>query len=632
MDKLVTIIVPVYNKELFLHDCIESINCLNIENEQVEAIFVDDCSTDSSVSIIESYQQKYDFLKLIKLDENTGSPAEPRNVGINLARGKYMTFLDADDWLDYKGFPNLLLQANEHNSDIAFGQSIKHDDKGISKLGRFTSFKVENELIPYEIDKIFRAVGPPGKIIKTEVIKSNNIKFKHLKFGEDKLFFIETISRCKTASMNPKAVYHVNRYNENQSLVTETNILEKTVDNLIVLEEVLNLNIPLNAEFQAISRIVEVDFISRLFNKKRFLKSDQKVKFYDYFQRLIDLLYKNGKHVEDYIIEDKYKNNYKLLKEQRYDDLFIYIEMLIKGGKADRFIKDNQVYFLMPVALQDLLPVTEEMFAVYEGTRDIDGEYYEQIKVYKNQEIEIDKVLLTEIYNEPHAKEVHFEKQGDKIYIKSSELETITFNFNIVFIYNGYKPYTVNMNLPNSSANITLKRQNFKAEFVQKEKSRKKTDTVKRYFHFNPQTVTVLNHFKLYNDVEFKERVDRHIEIGELIEVKGITHTKKGTPRLIIDNDKVITANRNFVSAVTKDNNDKYYYEVPHKVKTLKQCKEYDSRNFKNTINTIDQGTVIAIEKIILSDRGTPRLKTYSDTYITANKEFVQAIGHNNLV
>lgn len=632
MDKLVTIIVPVYNKELFLHDCIESINCLNIENEQVEAIFVDDCSTDSSVSIIESYQQKYDFLKLIKLDENTGSPAEPRNVGINLARGKYMTFLDADDWLDCKGFPNLLLQANEHNSDIAFGQSIKHDDKGISKLGRFTSFKVENELIPYEIDKIFRAVGPPGKIIKTEVIKSNNIKFKHLKFGEDKLFFIETISRCKTASMNPKAVYHVNRYNENQSLVTETNILEKTVDNLTVLEEVLNLNIPLIAEFQAISRIVEVDFISRLFNKKRFLKSDQKVKFYDYFQRLIDLLYKNGKHVEDYIVEDKYKNNYKLLKEQRYDDLYIYIEMLIKGGKADRFIKDNQVYFLMPVALQDLLPVTEEMFAVYEGTRDIDGEYYERIKVYKNQEIEIDKVLLTEIYNEPHAKEVHFEKQGDKIYIKSSELETITFNFNIVFIYNGYKPYTVNMNLPNISANITLKRQNFKAEFVQKEKSRKKTDTVKRYFHFNPQTVTVLNHFKLYNDVEFKERVDRHIEIGELIEVKGITHTKKGTPRLIIDNDKVITANRNFIRAVTKDNNDKYYYEVPHKVKTLKQCKEYDSRNFKNTINTIDQGTVIAIEKIILSDRGTPRLKTYSDTYITANKEFVQAIGHNNLV
>ena len=146
---------------------------------------------------------------------------------MNYATGKYITFLDADDWLDSEGFPELLLQANKHNSDIAFGQSIKHDDRGISKLGRFTSFKVENGLIPYEIDKIFRAVGPPGKIVKAEVIKSNKLKFKHLKFGEDKLFFIEAISRCKTASMNSAAVYHVNRYNENQSLVTETNILEK---------------------------------------------------------------------------------------------------------------------------------------------------------------------------------------------------------------------------------------------------------------------------------------------------------------------------------------------------------------------------------------------------------------------
>ncbi|PTL06188.1 glycosyltransferase family 2 protein [Staphylococcus gallinarum] len=626
MDKLVTIIVPVYNKELFLHDCIESINQLNIDHHYVEAIFVDDCSTDSSLSIIESYQQKYNFLKVIQLDKNTGSPAEPRNVGMNYATGKYITFLDADDWLDSEGFPELLLQANKHNSDIAFGQSIKHDDRGISKLGRFTSFKVENGLIPYEIDKIFRAVGPPGKIVKADVIKSNKLKFKHLKFGEDKLFFIEAISRCKTASMNSAAVYHVNRYNENQSLVTETNILEKTADNLTVLEEVLQLNLPEKAEFQAISRIVEVDFISRLFNKKRFLKSHQKAEFYDYFNRLTEVLRMNGKNIEDYIIENKYKNNFKLLYEHRYDDLYDYIAMLIKGGKADRYIKNNQVHFVMPEQLQDLIPVTEEMFAVYEGTHEYEGVHYEQIRVYKHPDITIDKVLFTEIHNEPHAQEVEYVERNNKIYIKSSVLEDFAYNFNIVLIYNEYKPYTVNMNLPNMSSNINLKRQNFKAEFMQKEKNNKKSDEVKRYFHFSPQTVSVLNKFKVYHDVEFTAQVDRSVEVGEILEVNGIEHTKKGTPRLLIDDNKVITANRAFVAAVTKDNNDQYYYKAPQKVKILQQCKEYASRNFKNTINILESDSVVAIEKVILSPKGTPRLKTDSDTFITANNSFVQAI------
>ncbi|RIN30616.1 glycosyltransferase family 2 protein, partial [Staphylococcus succinus] len=170
MEKLLSIIVPVYNKELFLDACIESINKLEINKAKIEAIFVDDCSRDNSLKIIEAYVNKYDFIKMIKLEENTGSPSEPRNMGIREAKGQYITFLDADDWLDPIGLPMLLDQAIENNSDVAFGQSIKHTDNTISKLGRFTSYKVANNLIPYEINKIFRAVGPPGKMIKRDII------------------------------------------------------------------------------------------------------------------------------------------------------------------------------------------------------------------------------------------------------------------------------------------------------------------------------------------------------------------------------------------------------------------------------------------------------------------------------
>lgn len=88
MGKLVSIIVSVYNKEPYLKKCIESLINLNIDHSKIEAIFVDDCSTDHSVEIIESYVEKFEFIKIIKLPNNTGSPSEPRNIGMKEASGK----------------------------------------------------------------------------------------------------------------------------------------------------------------------------------------------------------------------------------------------------------------------------------------------------------------------------------------------------------------------------------------------------------------------------------------------------------------------------------------------------------------------------------------------------------------
>ena len=87
-----------------LEKCIESLIDLKMDKNNIEAIFVDDCSTDESVNIIKHYEKDYDFIKLIQLPENTGSPSEPRNIGMREAQGKYITLLDADDWLDKEGF------------------------------------------------------------------------------------------------------------------------------------------------------------------------------------------------------------------------------------------------------------------------------------------------------------------------------------------------------------------------------------------------------------------------------------------------------------------------------------------------------------------------------------------------
>lgn len=236
MEKLISIIIPVYNKAEYLHTCMQSLVDLNMDKEGVEVICIDDLSTDDSLEIINGYAENHDFIKVLPLETNSGGPSRPRNIGFAEAQGTYLTLLDADDWLDSEGFPKLVHQMLENDSDIGFGQSYKHTNKSISKIGRFSSYKNANDLVPYEIEKIFRAVGPPGKVFKRSIVINNNIEFEHMSFGEDKLFFTELFSRCENASMTTIPVYHVNRHSENASLIKDTTILDKAAINMEILK------------------------------------------------------------------------------------------------------------------------------------------------------------------------------------------------------------------------------------------------------------------------------------------------------------------------------------------------------------------------------------------------------------
>lgn len=91
---LVSIIIPVYNAEIFLEDTIDTIEKQTYTNW--EALFVDDCSKDKSCEIIEKYQKDDNRIKLIKNKENSGA-AISRNNGIKKSKGRYLCFLDADD-------------------------------------------------------------------------------------------------------------------------------------------------------------------------------------------------------------------------------------------------------------------------------------------------------------------------------------------------------------------------------------------------------------------------------------------------------------------------------------------------------------------------------------------------------
>ena len=97
-NKLISVIIPVYNREGFLSKCIESV--LSQKNVSLEIILVDDGSTDNSLAICRSYSEKYPFVKVIH-QENSGIGAA-RNTGLDAATGDCIFFLDSDDIVDAK--------------------------------------------------------------------------------------------------------------------------------------------------------------------------------------------------------------------------------------------------------------------------------------------------------------------------------------------------------------------------------------------------------------------------------------------------------------------------------------------------------------------------------------------------
>lgn len=117
----ISIIIPIYNSAGYLEKCLNSLFGQNLR--EVEYIFVDDCSTDNGLVILESMIEKWahkkNKTKLIRHEVNKGSAAA-RNSGLEHASGEYIGWVDSDDWIDPNMFKDMFDAAKENNADIVW--------------------------------------------------------------------------------------------------------------------------------------------------------------------------------------------------------------------------------------------------------------------------------------------------------------------------------------------------------------------------------------------------------------------------------------------------------------------------------------------------------------------------------
>lgn len=549
--KLISIIVSVYNKEKFLEKCIQSIIDLKIDKSIIEAIFVDDVSTDNSYKIIKEYAEEYDFIRCIKLSENTGGPAEPRNVGIQEANGEYLTILDADDWLESDGIPKLVYQMRDNDSDIGFGQCYKHRNNEIVKVANFTSYKEDNGLVPYEINKIFRSIGPWAKIFKRSTVFDHNIKFKNLKYAEDKLFYCEIISKSKSASMTSENVYHVNRYTNNISLVKKTNVMEKAEYNLEVLKEIVKMSLPKIATQQILCRIIEMDFISRFFLTKTFLNSNNKEYFYHIFDEVESIVTNLGFEMNRIIENARYKNVYYAYHYNK-EDFVEFVDHALNRANKQKYINNHIVHFKYPKKFNNLNEIKSKCTAVYNGTRLINNKFYKVIEVFRQPEVKINFVKLVKKEDERYSKNLDFILDNNFIYVEARYFEFEDYDFNILIQFNDYETTLVNSIYPDSSKNYKLKSQNHKLELLKSNKKNKKKKANK-YLKVVPKFVVLIKDSNIYRDLEFKEKISP-IYKGRVFEIVSIDKSTKNVPRLVTKEGYYISANLDIVLSLDFDN------------------------------------------------------------------------------
>lgn len=203
---MISIIIPVYNVEKYLTQCIDSI--LSQTYTDWELILIDDGSIDQSGKICDEYANRDDRIKVIHKKNEGVSKA--RNTGITLSNGEYICFIDSDDWIDTNYLQNFKIQ--EQQCDFYFSGAW------YDTYGKIYSYKKYSEKFcknKYEIrDEFFNqnllSNGYPwGKLYKTQIIKENELRFnENLNINEDHIFVFQYFSYINTLYITNTAGYH----------------------------------------------------------------------------------------------------------------------------------------------------------------------------------------------------------------------------------------------------------------------------------------------------------------------------------------------------------------------------------------------------------------------------------------
>lgn len=222
----VSIIVPVYNTEKYLENCLNSL--VNQSLKDLEIIIVNDGSTDNSEAIINRFKQDYPN-KIISLKKENGGLSDARNYGLTYANSEYVGFVDSDDYVELNMFEKLYTTAKEKNLDLAECNFVweypnkTKIDYGFNYLDKKDFFLLGRVMVC-------------NKLFKTSIIKNNNIVFPKSLNYEDIEFFYKLIPYINNYCLVDDVFYHYMQ--RENSIINNQN--ERTANIFIILNNIID--------------------------------------------------------------------------------------------------------------------------------------------------------------------------------------------------------------------------------------------------------------------------------------------------------------------------------------------------------------------------------------------------------
>ena len=321
----ISIIIPTYNSEKFIKECIS--NTLNKINKEIELIIINDNSIDNTKKICTKFLNKKNNIRLINLKKNFGVSIA-RNVGIKEAKGKYLIFLDSDDLLVKNTINQINMLVNKfNNDDIFFFPSYDPINKIIDNNSLKRSFTNKSFLDNIENFNSFRLTCW-NFVYNKEFLKKKNIKFTNIRIFEEQIFLSNILIEAKTFQIFKKPLY--------QRRIIEVNSLSSKVGYEIVLSCIKNIYALIKFHKKKRGTLTRIE---KLFLDSRFTFLMKEI------IKNIVLLKKNQISNIVNIISEKYefKKN-KIFTNTILKELFIDSKGLHKMFKKKNDIEKNKIF------------------------------------------------------------------------------------------------------------------------------------------------------------------------------------------------------------------------------------------------------------------------------------------------
>ena len=197
----VSVIVPVYNPGPYIEDCIASILRQSLPSDEYEAIFVDDGSTDGTGARLDAVAEQHDHVRSLHIP-NSGWPGRPRNVGIDAAAGRYVYFVDNDDWIGDEALERLYERAERNEADIVVGKIVGHGPGKYVPRYQFARNVDDASLADGGLSPPLLGLLSPHKLFRRSFLDEHGIRFPEGRRRlEDHVFVMRAFFKARRMSI-----------------------------------------------------------------------------------------------------------------------------------------------------------------------------------------------------------------------------------------------------------------------------------------------------------------------------------------------------------------------------------------------------------------------------------------------